>query len=110
MSETLLENTRAVLITSKSLKAARLFKPCTLASLANLSLPCLFCHRFDDEEAILIADVHGDEVHRCVCCVVLGDPGRDDHEGEAMKRALLSVRPFRHLLDSMKCHASITLE
>ena len=37
-------------LTSKSLKAARLFRPCTLALTANLSFFCRACHRFEDEE------------------------------------------------------------
>ena len=36
--------------TSSNLNAARLFKPWTLALMANLSFPCRFCHRLDDED------------------------------------------------------------
>lgn len=77
MSETLLELHHAMLITSKSLNAARLFRPWTLASLANLSLPCLFCHRFVEEEEFRMASVHGDAVYCCVCQVGAGYPSRD---------------------------------
>lgn len=37
-------------LTSRSLKAARLFKPCTLASAANLSAFCRTCHLFEDDD------------------------------------------------------------
>ena len=37
--------------TSSNLKAARLFKPCTLALIANLSFPCRVCHRFEEDDA-----------------------------------------------------------
>lgn len=36
--------------TSSNLNAALLFNPCTFASLAKLSLPCLLFHLVDDEE------------------------------------------------------------
>ncbi len=35
--------------TSSNLKAALLLRPCTFASLANLSRPCRLCQIFDDE-------------------------------------------------------------
>jgi hypothetical protein len=44
-------------ITSRSLKAARLISPWTRASFENLSLPCLDCHRLDEEEDELRVEV-----------------------------------------------------
>lgn len=58
-----------VCITSSSLKAARLFKPWTRASLAKKSFPCRDFHRVDDDEArraeVTIVRLH--ELHAARC-------------------------------------------
>lgn len=110
MSETVLKIYRALLVTSKSLKAARLFRPCTLASLANTSRPCLFCHRFDEEEEFLVADCHSEDVYRCGCGISSAKARGDGLDWNMVKRALLSVKPVKDRLNSMKCHANISTE
>jgi hypothetical protein len=55
--------------TSSSLKAARLFKPCTLASFVNLSRDCRVCHLPDEEPKRVPGSVDArvlDDLIRCV--------------------------------------------
>lgn len=56
-------------LTSRSLKAARLFRPWTLASFTNLSFACRSCHLLEDEDAARVGGANG--VHRIP---VLGFP------------------------------------
>jgi hypothetical protein len=45
--------------TSRSLKAALLFNPWTLASRANESLPCLLFHLVEDEDVAVLREIRG---------------------------------------------------